>query len=1205
MARFGDFDQYLDNAGDPLSEGKLYFYESGTTTPKTTYSDVNNSIPNTNPVLLSAAGRQPNIFFDGVAKVILTDNDDVQLIVRDPVGETATDFGDQWVATKIYNATDVVLGSDGVFYRSLINGNQGNNPVTTTGNWTLLYSVEWNAGITYQVGAVVTYDGEQYQSLQGSNLNQNPSTASSYWVLLSFAWLATATYSEDQNAVGTDGILYTSLQDSNTGNDPATSPAYWVGTSAAAAASATAAAASATAAAASETAAETAETNAETAETNAETAETNAASSATAAAGSATAAATSATNAATSATNSASSATASAASATAALASETAAAASETAAAASESAAAISETNAANSATAAATSATNSANSATASASSATDSANSASAASTSASNAATSASNAATSATASAASAAAAAASYDAFDDRYLGDKASDPTVDNDGNALLTGALYFNTTSDVMKVYDGSAWNIAAISSASPTFTGTVTADGLVIDTDTLYVDSVNNRVGIGNTSPSTALDVTGTVTANGIRLGANQGAFNPNYDVIELGNAANILGSTTSEAFILASNVINTATGNKYIISDAASRILLNNGTIDFTVASSGTAGDSVSLRSALNIANNGDISFYEDTGTTPKFFWDASAESLGIGTSSPTDLVQTSISANTAKGIRVTNTNLGTSTYASIYFGGATSETDSIIAGLGDSTTAYGGARSMVLGTNQATPVVFITQGSERLRIDSSGELTTTNGKVNLITVGRGAGAVATNTAVGLSALAANTTGDYSTALGDSALYSQTDGRFNTGLGWYTLYSNVSGTNNTASGYQSLYSNTASNNTGFGNYALRNTSTGSNNTAVGSDALRTNTTASSNTAIGYQAGYTNTVGTRVAYFGKDAGKLSTASDNTFIGQRAGELMTTGYSNTILGRFNGNQGGLDIRTSSNNIVLSDGDGNPRQIIDSSGNVYIGTTFLDPVSGNVTGTTIKAQGNIQASRSDGAVISANRKSTDGMIFEARKDGATVGIIGVGSVPSTDRCLTIGKSDSGILFDNIGNRISPWNMNTNAVLDNATDLGYSGGRFKDLYLSGGVYLGGTGAANQLDDYEEGTWTPSYTGATGGATYAVQTGSYTKVGNKVTVIAELQADRNTLSGTIKISGLPFSATGTGGGFYPTFAMRFGSDMPNLKGYITTSEINLRKQATNATASTVLTETDLSNAGTAYNYLYFTATYFTTA
>ena len=480
MARFGNFDQYLDNAGDPLAEGKLYFYESGTTTPKTTFSDVNNSIPNTNPVLLTAAGRQPNIFFEGVAKVILTDNNDVQIAVRDPVGETGTDFGDEWVASKIYSSNDVVLGSNGVYYRSLTNGNQNNNPVTSSGFWTLLYSVEWNSGITYDVGAVVTYENQQYQSLQGSNLNNNPASATSYWVSLAFAWLSTATYAEDQNVVGTDGILYTSLQNANTGNDPATSPAYWVGTSAAAAASATAAAASATAAAASETAAETAETNAETAqaaaeaaqaaaetaETNAETAETNAASSATAAASSATAAATSETNAATSASQSATSATASAASATAALASETAAAASETAAAASESAAATSETNAATSATASATSATNSANSATASASSATDSANSATASAGSATAsagsataAASSATDAANSATGAAGSATAASDKYDEFDARYLGEKASDPSVDNQGGALVEGALYFNTTSDAMKVYDGATW--------------------------------------------------------------------------------------------------------------------------------------------------------------------------------------------------------------------------------------------------------------------------------------------------------------------------------------------------------------------------------------------------------------------------------------------------------------------------------------------------------------------------------------------------------------------------------------------------------------------------------------------------------------------------------------------------------------------------------------------------------------------------
>ena len=314
MARFGDFDQYLDNAGDPLVSGKIYFYESGTTTFKTTYSDINNSIPNANPVILTAAGRQPNVFFDGVAKAILATSADVQIAVRDPVGQTDTDFGDQWVATKIYSATDVVLGSNGVFYRSLVNGNQNNNPVSTTGFWTLLYSVEWNAGITYSAGDVVLYGTTQYQSLQNSNLNQNPSTMTAYWASLAFAWLATRTYAINENVVGTDGILYTSLQNSNLNKEPSANPLWWVGTSAAAAASATAAAGSATAAAGSATAAGVdALASAASAVISAAEA-TASAGSATAAAGSATAAAGSETAAAGSATAAAGSATSAAAS---------------------------------------------------------------------------------------------------------------------------------------------------------------------------------------------------------------------------------------------------------------------------------------------------------------------------------------------------------------------------------------------------------------------------------------------------------------------------------------------------------------------------------------------------------------------------------------------------------------------------------------------------------------------------------------------------------------------------------------------------------------------------------------------------------------------------------------------------------------------------------------------------------------------------
>jgi hypothetical protein len=95
---------------------------------------------------------------------------------------------------------------------------------------------------------------------------------------------------------------------------------------------------------------------------------------------------------------------------------------------------------------------------------SATSAATSASAAATSATNAANSASAAASSASSASASASAAAASYDSFDDRYLGAKASAPTLDNDGNALLTGAIYWNSTSNTLWVWTGSAWSQATL---------------------------------------------------------------------------------------------------------------------------------------------------------------------------------------------------------------------------------------------------------------------------------------------------------------------------------------------------------------------------------------------------------------------------------------------------------------------------------------------------------------------------------------------------------------------------------------------------------------------------------------------------------------------------------------------------------------------------------------------------------------------
>jgi len=283
----------------------------------------------------------------------------------------------------------------------------------------------------------------------------------------------------------------------------------------AAATSATSAAASATSAAASAGAAATSASSALTSQTAAATSATSAAASATAAATSATSAAASATAAATSATSAAASATTAAASvasiagysanadaqASAAATSATSAAASATAASTSATSAAASATTASNSAATATTQAGNASASATAAATSATSAAASATAAATSATSAATSASSALTSQTAAATSAADAATSassaattYDNFDDRYLGAKTVAPTVDNDGNPLIVGALYFNSVTGIMGVWSGSAW--VAINTTSsysaPTIGSTLISSGTTVTTLNGVVDIV-----------------------------------------------------------------------------------------------------------------------------------------------------------------------------------------------------------------------------------------------------------------------------------------------------------------------------------------------------------------------------------------------------------------------------------------------------------------------------------------------------------------------------------------------------------------------------------------------------------------------------------------------------------------------------------------------------------------------------------------
>ena len=167
--------------------------------------------------------------------------------------------------------------------------------------------------------------------------------------------------------------------------------------------------------------------------------------------------------------------------------------------------------------------------------------------------------------------------------------------------------------------------------------------------------------------------------------------------------------------------------------------------------------------------------------------------------------------------------------------------------------------------------------------------------------------------------------------------------------------------------------------------------------------------------------------------------------------------------------------------------------------------------------------------------------ITIDRKSTDGTIAEFRKDGSTVGTIG-----TLGNYLTIGDEDTSIRFHAGVDSILPHNSTTNANRDASIDFGNASNRFKDLYLSGGVYLGGTGSANKLDDYEEGSFTVTSTRNGVGEDTGGWRGRYAKIGSVVhvtistnTYVRHLGSGYGNNQQFIITSNLPFTPASAGG------------------------------------------------------------------
>ena len=254
-----------------------------------------------------------------------------------------------------------------------------------------------------------------------------------------------------------------------------------------------------------------------------------------------------------------------------------------------------------------------------------------------------------------------------------------------------------------------------------------------------------------------------------------------------------------------------------------------------------------------------------------------------------------------------------------------------------------------------TTASDNMKFYVGNTEILKLEQANLAATFAGDltVNGMTVGKGGGAITSNTAYGKSALYSNTTGSSNTANGAYALENNTEGNNNTANGNLALFSNTTGNNNTANGNLALFSNTTGNgNTANGFAALRFNTTGDYNTADGYLALRSNTTGNGNTANGNQALYSNTTGYK----------------NTANGYYALSFNTTGNYNTALGYS------ADVGSSNLSNATAIGYG---ATVSASNKVRIGNSNVTAIEGQVAFTNV----------SDGRIKENVQEAVPGLSF--------------------------------------------------------------------------------------------------------------------------------------------------------------------------------------------------------------------------
>jgi hypothetical protein len=528
------------------------------------------------------------------------------------------------------------------------------------------------------------------------------------------------------------------------------------------------------------------------------------------------------------------------------------------------------------------------------------------------------------------------------------------------------------------------------------------------------------NNSAKLATTN--TGVDITGTLTSDGLTVDG----------VFEIFGTSDAFGSTASSAYILKTGSLGTAP----FTQTGALLYQPRTSTVDGRSNHLFYTGDPLALR--MNIQPTGDISFYEDTGTTPALTWDASAQSLNVD------------GPITSDGLTVDGDGLFDSDNAKV--------------------TVKSFQPKLILDDDSV-----VGANSDKLIIQSA---------------------------------SAQSAGDYEFVLNND----QTSSTDQTAI-------KISG-----NGDISFYEDTGTTAKFFWNANLESLQLGS-------------TTSDESSLFAYKNDAT--------YPAITVRQDGSAPIQKWLGASGVERMTidssgnvnlTGLSNGTLNFAGGNtSGGSKIQAwndagNANGYLAIEGYSSEYMRIDSSGNLFVGTTNGNPTGSHEPGTVITEYGQINVHRDGGNPLRVG-SSVDGNLTEYYKQGALVGGIGTGG----NRPYFVandGSTGGGFKVDST--RFYPVDR-TGVKSDGVLDLGLSDGRWKDLYLSGGVYLGGTGSANKLDDYEEGTWTANYSATGLTVTHDITTGKYTKVGNLVTFYILVGTDAVSGVGAVQlnITGLPFA------------------------------------------------------------------------